>query len=188
MADQAVLRVYGEGNLEVELTVAYLTDLRHAYNSVVLFESVIDGMLRAAPYTPPGLRFALALYLGWPAPRRRTPRSQGWPMTAGQVASYVPHSEQLILSAVSIASPGSWDFLGTINPLEVIRQYLNDRHERQKDRDYRTSAEADRLRLENMARETEVISGRVKLARELGATDRDLAPLLNELIYKPLPT
>jgi hypothetical protein len=31
-----------------------------------------------------------------------------------------------------------------------------------------------------------IISERVRLAKEIGATDRDLAPLLNELIYKPL--
>ena len=31
-----------------------------------------------------------------------------------------------------------------------------------------------------------MISERVRLAKEIGATDRDLAPLLNELIYKPL--
>ena len=31
-------------------------------------------------------------------------------------------------------SPGFWEFLGSLNPLEVIRRYLNDRHERAKDR------------------------------------------------------
>lgn len=76
--------------------------------------------------------------------------------------------------------------MGTLNPLEVIRKYLNDRHERRKDREYRESAERRRLALDNLSVETRVISERVRLAKELGATERDLASLLNELIYKPL--
>ena len=40
--------------------------------------------------------------------------------------------------------------------------------------------------LENLSLETRAIADRVRLAKEMGATDRDLAPLLNELIYKPV--
>jgi hypothetical protein len=44
------------------------------------------------------------------------------------------------------------------------------------------------LRLENLKLENEVLSERVRIAKELGATDDDLAPLLNELINRPLLT
>ena len=94
--------------------------------------------------------------------------------------------KQLVLSAVRLSSPSFWEFLGTLNPLEVVRKYLNDRHERRKDREYRDTAEQRRLTLENLALENKVISDRVKLAKQLGATNRDLAPLLNELVYQPL--
>jgi hypothetical protein len=40
--------------------------------------------------------------------------------------------------------------------------------------------------LDNFSLENKVISERVRLAKEIGATDRDLPPLLNELVYKPL--
>jgi hypothetical protein len=76
--------------------------------------------------------------------------------------------------------------LGALNPLEVLRQYLSDRHERRKDREYRESAEQRRLALENLSLENKVLSERVKIAKELGATDRDLAPLLNGLVFNPL--
>lgn len=85
-----------------------------------------------------------------------------------------------------LGSPGSWEFLGKLNPLEVLRQYLNDRHERRKDREYRELAEERRLLLENLSLENKVVSERVKIAKELGATDHDLAPLLNTLVYRPL--
>jgi hypothetical protein len=186
MPENARLRVFGQGEVEVELVTAYLTDLRHAYNSVLVFEATINGMQRAAREFP-FARYPYELMLGWPLATSRAIRYvRDWPPTAEQIASLVPRAEQLVLSAVSLTSPGFWDFFGTLNPLEVLRHYLSDRHERRKDRDYRESAEQRRLALENLSLENKVISDRVRIARELGATDRDLAPLLNELINKPL--
>ncbi len=100
--------------------------------------------------------------------------------------SLVRHSEQLSLAAVCIQSPGFWEFLGRLNPLEVIREYLNDRHERRNDRQYRETAEARRLKLENLDLETKILGDRIRLAKEIGAKVLDLAPLLNELVYRPL--
>ena len=68
----------------------------------------------------------------------------------------------------------------------MIRQYLNDRHERRRDREYRDAAEARRLELENRLLENRVISERIEIARSLGAGDSDLAPLLTELVHRPL--
>lgn len=186
MPEQALLRVHGQGDVEVELVAAYLIDLKHAYDSIFVFESVMDGMQRASREIPVPL-YPFGLNLGWPlAPRRAVRHVRDWPPTAEEVSSLVPRSEQLVLAGVRLSSPGFWDFLGKMNPLEVMRQYLNDRHERRKDREYRESAEKRRLSLENLKLENEVISGHVKLARELGATERDLAPLLNQLVYRPL--
>jgi hypothetical protein len=186
MPKQGRLRIHGHGGVEVELVAAYLSDLRHAYDSLLFFEAITDGMRRSArdfpfPMFPFGADFRFPS-----ASRRAVLRSGIWPPTAEEIASFVPRKEQLTLSAVSLHSPGYWDFLGALNPLEVLRKYVNDRHERRKDHEYRESAEQRRLTLENLSRENEVLSGRIKIMKELGATDRDLAPLLNELVYKPL--
>jgi hypothetical protein len=120
--------------------------------------------------------------------RRTGIGTQYWPPTIQEIASFVPRAEQLVLASVKINSPGSWDFIGALNPFEVLRKYLNDRHERRKDHDYRESAEQRRLTLENLSLENKILSERIRIAKELGATDRDLAPLLNELVFKPLLT
>jgi len=88
----------------------------------------------------------------------------------------------LLLVSIRPALGIFWD----TQPVRSLRKYLNDRHDRRKDHEYRESAEQRRLALENLSLETRVISERVQLAKGIGATDRDLAPLLNELIYKPL--
>lgn len=166
---RARLRVHGHGDIEVELVAAYLTDLKHAYDSVLQFDVTIEQM------------YVLRYPYSWPPQRFRN-----WPPTAEEIASLVLPSEEIILSAVSLTSPGFWEFLGTLNPLEVLRKYLNDRHERHKDRDYRESAERRRLELENLSLENKVISERIQLLKANGATDQDLSPLVNRLIYKPL--
>ena len=113
--------------VSVELVAAFLTDLKHAYDSVLLFEATIDGMRRAARDFP-FIRYPFGSEYGWlPASRRATPRTRNWPPTAEEAASFVPRAEQLVLSAVSLNSPGLWEFLGTLNPLEVLRKYLNQR-------------------------------------------------------------
>ena len=70
--------------------------------------------------------------------------------------------------------------------LRFIRQYLNDRHERKKDKEYRNENEKRRQELENSLLENKVVKERIEMAKSIGATDQELTPLLNELVYKPL--
>jgi hypothetical protein len=42
------------------------------------------------------------------------------------------------------------------------------------------------LTLENEVLKTKVLESRIQLVKQLGATDEDLAPLTNELLFKPL--
>jgi hypothetical protein len=185
MPEQAHLRVHGYGDIEVELVIQYLSDLKHAYESLIVFETTIDGIRRTYRELPFQNPFILGL--GWPLASRRALRYiRDWPPTRAEIASLVPISEQLVLTGVNVSSPGFWEFLGSVNPFEVIRKALNDRHERRKDREYRESAEKRRLELENFERETQVIADRIRLAKEIGATETDLTPLLRELVHKPI--
>jgi hypothetical protein len=100
--------------------------------------------------------------------------------------SFVFGDELLLVGRVELGSPGFWEFLGSLNPLEVIRQYLNDRHRRRQDRQYREREEERQLGLENDLREIEVVSERLRVAREYGVSEEELAPLLEGLLGRPL--
>jgi hypothetical protein len=125
---------------------------------------------------------------------------------------------RLRVHSIQVASPGVWEFLGTLNPLEVIRKWKQDSHERKKDDEYRSEAERVRLALdnaekrgkieaqefdneakrkqvaaqieaqmiENERKRLEVFEARVKLAKELGATNDDLNRLFQGLVRRPL--
>jgi hypothetical protein len=192
MPESARLIIHGAGEVEVDQVIAFLTDLRNAYNSIIAFEAVMDALRRAERYYPFPFPAPLPLSFGLNAYIVRRSRRAGlqlvgeWPPTPESITELVPLNERLVLDAVNIASPGAWEVLGSLNPLETLRKYLNDRHERRKDRDYREKAEEKRLRLENARLQMGAIADGVKLAREVGATDRDFAPLLNALINNPL--
>src|SRR5262249_30612321 len=116
-------------------------------------------------------------------PRRQTSR------TLRQIRdplSVVLPENRLRLHAVSIQSPGFWEFLGTLNPLETIRKYLGDRYERKKDREYRNAAEAEKLRLENEKLKTEVVKDRIEILRSLKIPDDRIAAALNLHVVTPL--
>lgn len=185
MAEKTRLRVHGYGDIEVEGLISYLNDLHTAYASIFVFETMLSERYQNGRIYPPS-PFA-AMFFEQPL-RGRGQRVFGrqWPPRLSEILSFIPLSSQLVLSGVRLESPGFWDFVGKLNPLEVLRQYLNDRHERRKDRNYRESAEQRRLELENIARQNQVIAECLKTARDYGASDRDLAPLVNTLLYRPL--
>jgi hypothetical protein len=185
LAQLAQLRVHGQGEVEVDLVIAYLNDLRFAYNSICVFEESIDSWQRTSRrFGFPVLDADIAY--GRPGFRRAGRSIREAAFGTEDVVTLVPKSQQLVLTAVSLHSPGFWEFLGKLSPLEVLRQYLNDRHERRKDLDYREGAEKRRLRLENLKLENEAIKGRIEIPKSLGASERDLEPLLNQLVYRPL--
>ncbi len=86
--------------------------------------------------------------------------------TSGAFGPEIP----LVVSRVVLRSPGSWQFFGSLNPLEVIRKYLNDRHERRKDTEYRSPAEAERLAIENAMLGLDVLERCLTLEREYGGS------------------
>lgn len=186
MPEMARLRVHGHGEIEVDIIISYLSDFKCAYDSLFVLEHTLENVDRFARRVPFEF-YQLGLSADWPIGSRRYIRSlRDWPPSSEQLALLVPTSERLALAKVELSSPGFWEFLGSLNPLEVLRKYLNDRHERGKDKRYRESAEERRLRLENLMLENTVISERIKIAKEIGATDRDLAPLVNALARDPL--
>lgn len=160
--------------------------------------SEVVGLLEATEAAYNGL-YTLTLALGVD-PRRS--RHRGYPWAYGYQLSrevYPLDSElilprdRLIVARVSIESPGFWEFLGQLNPLQQLREYLNDRHRRRQDRDYREQAEQERLTLENQILERQLLERdnalwreRFELLRDMGYTDDELRILIWKTAGLPL--
>lgn len=116
----------------------FLSDLENAYLALYTFDQ---------PWLPRRLwrRFPLEIWLKLGHPFQVV----GQPGFVPLRADALPPSARLTLQRVRIESPGFWEFMASLNPLQQIREYLNDRHRRRQDHEFREASEKERLQLEN---------------------------------------
>jgi len=113
-----------------------------------------------------------------------------------QLVGFIKNSDigrELTIDSVRFSSPGFWEFLGRLNPLDVIRVYINDRHERLKDNNWRDDLsrrekilEIERISLENKMIKTEIIERTLSMARNAGISEDEISALFDELLHGSL--
>ena len=173
-----MLHLPSQGGVEAALIRDLVSAVHDAHSGYIAFDRIVSDLGRE--------------YRDWvvPFPRRyRGLAPTPWYLDLNQFVvadSYVFTNERLLVVRVELGSPGFWEFLGALNPLEVTRKYLDDRHRRRQDRAYREGQEERQLGLENDLREIEVIRRRLEVARESGVPETMLQPLLQQLVGRPL--
>jgi hypothetical protein len=184
----AVLRMHSFGGVPVEEVQLLLGAVLLAYNSIYLFDAITRQMeLRDIKIRDPRSDYPFLVYRA----RSGTLYASPIPLNSYSVplenpGDMIPADSQLLLKRASLHSPGFLDFLGKLNPLEVMRLYLHDRHERRKDREYREYHENEKMRLENELLRNEVFAGRLELLKGIGISEDELARLKNRLLHSPL--
>jgi hypothetical protein len=163
----------------------FMMNIDSAYNALLLFDVKLSQLRNEAEFWR---RFG-----PFPFPIGATAFWEGRQSDKRYAASDIPPNQRLSLDRVSIRSPGFWEFIGSLNPLQQLREYLNDRHERRKDREYRELAERDRLELENELIRTQITEKRLGIireqissAREFGFSEENLHRLAWSQLGEPL--
>lgn len=164
--DTAAMRLTARGDVAVRRLSALLRDVEHAYDSALLFDSLLWDHRET-------------VIARWHALSRPA-------LDADRVSRSVPAGDRLVVRGVRLESPGFWEFLGKLNPLEVLRLYLDDRHRRRQDRAYREKAEARRLTLENQVLELAIVRERLSVAAKNGVPPEILAEAADLLLVEPL--
>jgi hypothetical protein len=152
---------------------SFLEAVEQAYNELYAFHLVVAEVQEASKAREVAWRFT---------DRRRTTNLR---RIAHSEAVVLPE-DRLRLRSIRVQSPGTWDFLGSLNPLETLRKYVQDRHERRKDRQYRERLDADRMELENQRLKTAVVKDQVDLLRSLGVPEDKIRELLTKRVVTPL--
>jgi hypothetical protein len=192
MADEiqiGSLRIFTKRAGTVAEIVGFLQDVEAAYNRIFLFFSFVDffadreGFFRWRYFWREWREF------GFPPPFWAP--FVGFPQIEF-LESILPEYK-LEVKRIQIESPGFWEFLGALNPLQQIREYLNDRHKRRQDREYREQAERERLLLENelirrqiWEKENSVLRERISVLREIGFSDDEIRRLIWVYVSQPL--
>ncbi|HVZ90804.1 MAG TPA: hypothetical protein VG843_04065 [Rhizomicrobium sp.] len=183
MAKHATLKIHSLGGIRTTDAAELLSVIDDTYNSIYAYDSYLDSTQRLGRRAGPFYLDAFGFPFHW---ETRLRQLREWPPKPEALRTMVSPRDRLILRSVELHSPGFWEFLGSLNPLEVLRKYLGDAHERRKDREYREDAEKRKLDLENKLREAQVLQKEIDIAKSIGATDQDFAPLRNALVYEPL--
>ena len=149
---------------------AFLTDLENAYVALYSFDQFWHSH-RPWRHVHP------AMFLEWGYPFQRI----GHFGHATIEPDMIPPNVRLSLERVRIESPGFWEFAASLNPLQQIREYLNDRHHRRQDREYREEAEKERLEFDNQLiqrkiEEKDIAAFRemMQIMREFGYDENDI--------------
>lgn len=178
------LRIKALRSGTVTEVIGFLEDMERAYNSLYSFDMTISRWHEARRYWrrlgPPEEFFGLL------------PLEDGLARFAGYPGSMLPEY-RLELRRVSIQSPGFWEFIGGLNPLQQVREFLNDRHERRKDHEYRELAEKERLRLDNellqrqiLEKENSILREQLSIMREVGLGDAEIRQFIWSRLGLPL--
>lgn len=150
-----VLRLSGISPLRVPHVADFLASVSEAYEALDAFDRAIRAVSSIEP---------IPVF-----PYEAEERIAGRMVVRIDTRRLWPPPEPLQMSRVVLESPGFWEFVGSLNPLEQIRIYLQERHERRKDKDYRNDAEARRLHAE--ARITELQAERLSIRVEAEKLD-----------------
>jgi hypothetical protein len=97
-------------------------------------------------------------------------------------------SDRLYISKVNIQSPGFWEVLGSLNPLQHIREGLKDYHERKKDNNYRSRQEEALRELEIIEKKESLLNARIDTLKKLGYSDAEIRQLVLSMVIEPLNT
>jgi len=173
------LRIKGLRGGTISEITEFLVDFEGAYISFYSFEATLLRWRRARRYWPDFFfreeLFGIGMEHDPDAPE------------------YIVPTDRLELSRVLIESPGFWEFAGALNPLQQLREYLKDRHERRKDHLYRESAEKERLELENellqaqiLEKEGSILRSQILTLRELGYSQEEIRELVWTRLGPPL--
>jgi hypothetical protein len=152
----------------------YLASLEDAYVRIYAFDFAVNELRQRSDET---------ISSSFREPSRK--RSARFPAIRNPQALLLP-GDQLTIHRIEVASPGFWEVLGALNPLETIRKYIADRHERTKDREYRNDLDLQERQLEIEKRRIEVVRERVDLLHSLGVPEEQIRRAVVQLVSQPL--
>lgn len=164
-----------------------LTAIQHAYDGLEAFTTTAQELVdRANSWEP------WASYFPLPPAAREGLYGSPFPLHDIPAAQLVPADEVLILRSAQLQSPGFFEFLGGLNPLEVLRRYLNDRHQRKLDlmrepeRQRHDRLENDNLELRNERLAIENFREQLTIQREFGISTSEITQLYRRYVPESL--
>jgi hypothetical protein len=208
--ETTTLRIKAEKLGTVTEVKTLLADLENAYNSIYAFDFLVDSIIydRERNFRQLDERFhRMRRYWKEFSNRKEFPYDPFffelfWEDNLNRQQNILPNllelqskidiekiilpSDRLVISKVNIQSPGFWEFLGGLNPLQQIREYIKDRYERKKDKDYRSRQEEELGELSIEEKRNNIINQRIDMLKKVGYSDIEIRQLVTAMVITPL--
>jgi len=208
--EKTSLRIKAERLGNVSDIVELLIDLEKAYNSIYAFEFLVDTLSndRDRKYRQNDERFHRFRKLSREFNRKEFPFDPYFSemffevfmfnrpqdslpnllelQSKIEIEKIVLPSDRLYISKVNIQSPGFWEVLGSLNPLQQIREGLKDHHERKKDNKYRSRQEEELGELAIIEKKEGILNTRIDTLKKLGYSDTEIRQLVTTMVIEPL--
>lgn len=164
-------RIYGDTLGAMHDVITLLAALEKNYNSILAYEKIV---------LPIGATLASKNKIG-----KEDLELASYELRAkiafNHVSDFVTENEYLTIVKINFNSPGFWEVLGSYNPLRQIREYINERHNRQRDKNYAWNLEKrqkevdiEKLILENDMKRLSIIKEMTIQLRALNLSDKEI--------------
>lgn len=178
MNNRVRLRINAERLGDIREVIRYLTIFEQAYNHLYAFDFILQRAKEDSHIEDYNRDNDVLRKFG-----HRPARNL---ITIRHPDKIVLPEDRLRISRVVVESPGFWEFLGSLNPLEVLRKYLCDRHERKKDTAYRNRQEKEKGELELAKLGLEVVGEEISILQSLGVPEEKIRKAQFDHVDKPL--
>ncbi len=180
--EQTQLIIKSERLGDVEEITSFLTDLNLVYQQLSIFFIITsdEEQIKSNDTIKKYLRTAL---LGKKKLKKNKIRVSFKMIKKSLVSYQIPN---LRLERINIQSPGFWEIVGSMNPLQQIREYIKEKHEREKDKEYRNDLEKAKGILDLEKQRNEIVEHRIKNLKLAGYNDDQIQRLVLKLYANPL--
>lgn len=152
----AKVKMYGDTLGTVDDVIDTLKSINQVYNMFILFQIVLKDHKFVKNNDLFGFKSVLGRYKSI--------------LSDSIYTNIISPEEVLIISKVNFNSPGFWEVVGSLNPLTQLREYLNDRHNRKKDKltweNEAAKAILDNRRLELENKKLEIENNELELTNQ----------------------
>lgn len=175
-------KIYGETLGATHDVISLLYALEKNYNSILAYEKVLINE---------GYRFKLHGNCNTDDLKRfyfDLKKKQN----NNNISDLISDNDFLIIDKVNFNSPGFWEVIGNCNPLRQIRKYIEERHERQRDKKYnwemdkmRQEAEIEEIQLHNDMMRLTIIKEMKRQLQSFRIPDEDARDIIEDC-YKSI--
>lgn len=177
--EKIVLKIRARGNVELRKIIDFLKDFESAYNRIYTISN-FSGDARFFPDFSERTG-KIKFQKGEISPFKYELKFA----SESEIKNSIPQQDILLLKRVVLESPGVWEIIGSLNPMETIRKFINDHDNRKKDRDLHPhrvrSAELDIIE-----KEDNIFFNRINEFRKLGMSEKEIHELITKFRDKPL--